>query len=255
MRVITSRGCSNNCSFCVPSNFFKTLRFRDAFKVVDEIEYHINQHGIITYMIGDLNFLSDYDYAKKICNELIKRKLDIFWMCQSRINLIDKEIIELMRDAGCIMVCLGVESADNMILDNSNKGITVDKTIEAIKTVKNAGINLFTFWVFGLPGETHDSAHKTIKLLRKFLDEDMLDYTHCTVLVPYPGTKIFNNPEKFKTKILSYNYDKYWLGCDYLGAGLPVIETKELSNIEIYAYWQLALAVVAGNLNKQSYCQ
>ena len=66
--------------------------------------------------------------------------------------------------------------------------------------------------------------------------------------VPYPGTDIFKNPEKNGIHIISKDYDDFWMGCDYLGAGIPVIETDELSRYEIYAYWQMALAVVAGNL-------
>lgn len=251
IRVITSRGCSNNCSFCVPSKFFNKLRFRDCEKVVNELEYYNKTYGWKTFMIGDLNFLSDYEYAKKFCKEIMERKLNIVWMCQSRVDLISKEITELMQKAGCIMICLGIESAEQEILDNTNKRTTLDRCIQACKTVKESGISLFTFWVFGLPGETHDSAHSTIKLLRKFLDDKLIDYTHCTVCVPFPGTEIYTNPEKFKIKILSDNMDDYWLGCDYLGAGLPVIETEELSNYEIYAYWQMALAVVAGNLPKK----
>lgn len=250
IRVIASRGCSNCCSFCVPSSFFNKLRFREPEKVVDEIEYYYNTYGWKTFMIGDLNFLSNYEYAKTFCNKIIERNMDIVWMCQSRVDLIDKEITQLMYEAGCIMVCLGIESAEQEILNNSNKGIVSDKCMEACKTVKESGINLFTFWVFGLPGETHDSAHSTIKLLRKLLDDKLVDYTHCTVCVPFPGTDLYANPEKYKIRILSYNSDEYWMGCDYLGAGLPVIETEWLSNYEIYAYWQMALAVVAGNLLK-----
>lgn len=250
IRVITSRGCSNNCSFCVPSKFFNKLRFRAPEKVVDEIEYYYNTYGWNVFMIGDLNFLSDYHYAKVFCNELISRNMKIFWMCQSRVDLINEEITRLMYQAGCLMICLGIESAEQEILDNTNKGITLEKCIEACKTVKAAGISLFTFWVFGLPGETHDSAHATIKLLRRLIDEKLIDYTHCTTCVPYPGTDLYNNPEKNKINIISGDFDDYWLGCDYLGAGLPVIETEELSNYEIYAYWQTALAVVAGNLLK-----
>ncbi len=250
IRVITSRGCSNLCSFCVPSNFFNKLRFRNYVNVVNEIEYYYKDHNHTLYMIGDLNFLNDYAYARKFCEEIIKRRLKIFWMCQSRVELIDREITKLMVKAGCIMICLGIESADQNILNASNKNINTEMSINACKIVKEAGINLFTFWVFGLPGETHESAHTTIKLLRKLLDIKLIDYTHCTVCVPYPGTQLFKNPEKFNIQILSNDYNKYWMGCDFLGSDLPVIKTEELSNFEIYAYWQMALAVVAGNLNK-----
>lgn len=251
IRVITSRGCSNNCSFCVPSKMFNKLRFRKVECVVDEIEYYYYRYGWRLYMVGDLNFLSHYEYAKQFCDELIRRKLDIRWICQSRVDLIDEEITHMMRKAGCIMICLGIESADQNILDNSNKMITTSRCIEACWQVKKAGIRLYTYWVFGLPGETHDSAHSTIKLLRYFIEQKLVDLTHCTVCVPYPGTDLYNHPEKYGIKILHNNYEHYWLNCDYMGTGLPVIETEELSRYEIYAYWQMALAVVAGNLNKK----
>lgn len=248
IRVITSRGCSNSCSFCVPSKLFNKLRFRDPVLVVNELEYYHKTYGWKTFMIGDLNFLSNYSYAKKFCEELMNRNLGLFWVCQSRVDLIDKDIVRLMHRAGCIMICLGIESAEQEILNNSKKGIELEKSIAACNTVKEANIKLYTYWVFGLPGETHNSAHATIKLLRKLLDEKLIDYTHCTVCVPFPGTDLYKNPSEHNIKIISDNFDDYWLCCDYLGAGLPVIETEELSSYEIYAYWQMALAVVAGNL-------
>lgn len=250
VRVVTSRGCSNNCSFCIPSKMFHNLRFRNPVSVVDELEYYNHTYGWEVFMIGDLNFLSDYKYAKIFCNELIKRKLPIHWICQSRVDLIDEEITKLMHEAGCIMICLGIESAEPEILKNSNKNIELDRSIAACNIVKKANMSLYTYWVFGLPGETHDSAHATIKLLRRLIDEKLIDYTHCTVCVPFPGSELYRHPSEFKINILTNQFEDYWMGCDYLGAGLPVMETEELSNYEIYAYWMMALAVVAGNLLK-----
>ena len=155
------------------------------------------------FMIGDLNFLSDYDYARKFCQEIIKRKLNLFWMCQSRVDLISTEIVALMNEAGCIMICLGMESGNQEILNNSNKNITLQRSMDACKVVKNAGLYLFTFWVFGLPGETHESAFQTIQLLRKMIDNNLIDYTHCTVFTPYPGTDIYNDPDKYGINIIS----------------------------------------------------
>lgn len=246
-RVLTSRGCSNNCSFCVPSKMFKIVAFRDPIKVVDEMEYLNKRFGCRTIMIGDLNFLNDVEYSKTFCSELKRRNLNIVWLCQSRTDLIDKSIVAMMKDAGCVMICLGVESADINVLKKNNKNIMPDKSLEACKIVKNAGIKLFTYWAFGLPGETHESAHKTILLMKKMIVEKLIDYSHVTMIVPYPGTPLHKNPKKMGIKILSDDYSKYWLGCDYLGAGLPVAETEELSNYEIYAYWQLAMSIVAGS--------
>lgn len=250
LRVITSRGCNNNCSFCVPSKMFQKVIFRDPGKVIDEIEYLTKRFKTKTFMIGDLNFLNDYEYSKRFCQILRERKLDILWMCQSRTDLIDESVAKLMYEAGCVMVCLGIESADENVLDQSNKRITPEGSIGACRIAKDAGLKIFTYWAFGLPGETHDSAFRSIKLLRKLLKEKLIDYTHCTMVVPYPGTPLYNNPDKYGLKILSYDFDQYWLGCDYLGAGVPTVETKELTNWEIYGYWQLAMATVAGNMHR-----
>jgi anaerobic magnesium-protoporphyrin IX monomethyl ester cyclase len=250
LRVLTSRGCRNNCAFCVPSKMFREVVFRDPIRVVDEIQHLMREFGCRTFMVGDLNFLNHYEYSAAFCNELIRRDLDILWMCQSRTDLIDRDVARLMYRAGCVMVCLGVESADQSVLDRSGKGITTEMNLEALRTVKDAGLKVFTYWAFGLPGETHESAQKTIRMLRELLDQGLLDYTHCTLVVPYPGTPLFTNPEKYDLRIVSKDFDRYWLSCDYLGAGLPVAETRGLSIYEIYGYWQLALATVAGNLHK-----
>jgi radical SAM superfamily enzyme YgiQ (UPF0313 family) len=251
LRVLPSRGCVNRCAFCVPSSFFNTLRFRDPVKVVDEIEYYYKSFNSRMFMLGDLNFLNSYKNAKRFCEELVKRELKILWMCQSRVDLVDEEIAGLMYKAGCVMVCLGVESADQEILNSSNKNITLEKAVKACEIIKEAGLKLFTFWVFGLPGETHDSAHQTIKLLRHLVDRQLIDYTHLTVAVPYPGTDLYKDPAAYGIKIVADSFDEYWMGCDFLGAGLPVMETEELSRYEIYAYWHMALAVVSGNLIRQ----
>lgn len=250
IRIITSRGCSNNCSFCVPTKVFNKLRFRSIKCVVDELEYYHRTFGWRLFMIGDLNFLSNYKYSVALCEEIIRRELDISWICQSRVDLINPDIVQLMKKAGCVLICLGIESASQDILDKTNKLTTVEKSIESCKQVKEAGIHLYTYWVFGLPYETHDSAHATVKLLRRLVDEKIVDLTHCTMCVPYPGTDLYKHPEENGIHILSKEYDEFWMGCDYLGAGLPVTETEGLSRYEIYAYWQMALAVVAGNLNE-----
>jgi anaerobic magnesium-protoporphyrin IX monomethyl ester cyclase len=250
-RVLTSRGCNNNCSFCVPSAFFAGLRYRDPAKVVDEIEHYYDVHNSRIFMIGDLNFCSDIEHAGRVCRELIDRKLDVLWMGQSRVDMMDNEIAGLMKESGCVMAMLGIESADQGLLDASGKNTSVEQALRACRAVKDAGMLLFTFWVFGLPRETHQSAHRSILLLRKMLDEDLIDYTHCTVCVPYPGTRLYESPGDFGVRIVSQDYDDYWMGCDLYGAGPPVMETEELSSIEIYAYWQLALATVAGNINRR----
>ena len=104
-------------------------------------------------MIGDLNFLSDYKYAMNFCDELIERNLDIYWVCQSRVDLISEEVVTKMKKAGCILICLGIESANQEILDKTNKLTTVEMGLSACRQVKKAGIRLYTYWVFGLPYE------------------------------------------------------------------------------------------------------
>jgi len=252
-RVISARGCIGNCAFCSPNQFFnKKIRYRDPMMVVDEIEWLKSQFGCTFFVLGDLTFMARPDYGAEICHEIIQRKLGISWWCQTRVDLITPERARLLKAAGCVQVALGIEGASQEQLDLSEKRITPSKALQACAAAKAAGLSVQSYWIVGLPGETVDTAMTTIKMMEYMLAEGMIDVTHISVLVPYPGTSLHAMPNEEGIRIVSHQYDQYLMNCDDFGAGLPVYETPTLSRYQIYALWQLALATAARHYRRAS---
>ena len=118
--------------------------------------------------------------------------------------------------------------------------------------IRKYDIEVQGYFIIGLPGETFTSAMNTIKWIDELTCNDYVNITHIAVLVPYPGTPIFLNPEQYKMKIINSDFSKYIMNCDYMNTGVPIIETEELNNFQIYALWQLALSTASKNFRKKS---
>jgi radical SAM superfamily enzyme YgiQ (UPF0313 family) len=137
----------------------------------------------------------------EICNEILKRKLDTAWIAQARVNTVDKEMLQLMKKAGCEAVHYGYESGSQEILNNIKKGITIQQSIDATKITKEVGIKIHGYFMIGNPGETEETIKQTIELAKK-LDPDSAQFTIAT---PFPGTELHqiflsqgNNFKEFK---------------------------------------------------------
>jgi radical SAM superfamily enzyme YgiQ (UPF0313 family) len=207
-QVMATRGCPFNCTFCSSKNVFgSTIRFRDPIKVVDEIEYLVN-----TYKIKTINFYDDglnykLDWTTKMCNEIIDRGLnnEIEWKAQVRVNkpFVTEELLRKMKEAGCWLLCWGIESGDPKILKNIKKAITLEEARRAIKMCSAVGIRSLGYFMAGNQGETIETVERTIDFCVELGDLG-LDYPQLTLAVPYPGTELFevckkNNWLKAKT--------------------------------------------------------
>ncbi|MFH1415417.1 MAG: radical SAM protein [Elusimicrobiota bacterium] len=198
--VITTRGCYCVCSFCASSGIWgNVIRFRKPRLVVDEIEYLVREYGVREIHFEDDNLSADRKHLTLICEDIIRRELDISWCCPNGLRaetLLDDELLALMKKSGCYMLALGIESADEGILNNVRKNTSVEVIGRAIEMIDRAGIAVQGFFIFGLPGETEETIEKTIefalrsRLLRaQFLFLDIL-----------PGTELW---EKYGTEIKS----------------------------------------------------
>jgi radical SAM superfamily enzyme YgiQ (UPF0313 family) len=247
-RVLTARGCFGMCSFCSQNitMYRSKYRYRNPIRVVDEVQWLKESLGCNYIVFGDLTFMAMPKAATEICEELIRRDLGIQFWCQTRADLLTPERAQLLKKAGCVQVALGVES----VLDNGNKGTVLSDATAACKAAKDAGLNVQTYWIIGMPQETFDSALHTIDFMGKMIQYGLTDVTHISVLVPYPGTPLWEHPEKHGIRIVNRNYSDYLMNCDSRGYGLPVYETKHLSRHQIFALWELALATAAGHYRK-----
>jgi anaerobic magnesium-protoporphyrin IX monomethyl ester cyclase len=187
LTMITSRGCPFQCGFCFKQPADRFCRRRDPKKVVDEIEHYIKNYHLKEILFYDDTLTLDRDHVIGICNELLRRKLKIKWQSPTRVDRIDKELLVLMKKAGCRMLRYGVESGDKDTLKLMKKGTDLNKIIRAFKLSKEVGIETFAYFIIGYAGETDASVRRTINFAKK-LDPDMIMFTIAT---PYPKTDLY----------------------------------------------------------------
>lgn len=216
--IFTSRGCPFNCTFCSSSLIFgKGFRARSPKNVVDEVEEFVEQYKSNHIEFVDDLFILDKKRVKEICREIKERGLDIIWVCSARADTVDGELFKTIRDAGCIMVYLGVESGVQRVLNLMRKGIKVEQSIRAVKLAKEADLQVVASFVLGIPGETWEEALETIRFAKK-LDPDFVQFSLAT---PFPGTELYR-VAKEKGLLLTEDWTKYTVL-------KPVMQTEELS--------------------------
>jgi radical SAM superfamily enzyme YgiQ (UPF0313 family) len=183
--IITSRGCPYHCTYCSAHLYYGSkLRLRDPRLIGDEIERARREQGLTLFTFWSDTFTLDRGHVVAICEEIRRRNLDVEWMCNSRVDRIDPELLSLMAAAGCRIISFGVESGDQQILDNVRKGITLDQVARAFAWCRQARVKSAAHIILGLPGETTRSIRRTIRLVSRIQP----DYVQFYGAIPFPGT-------------------------------------------------------------------
>lgn len=187
--MCTSRGCPNRCSFCVVHDNGKQ-RFNCVGKAVDEMELLVSRYRTGYIFFTDPLFISDKKRILDICMEIRKRNLDFKWGCEAHVHFIDKELIGVMENAGCVDMNFGIESGVQRLLYNVHKGVRLEAVRSAINMVKKySKINVGGLFILGLPEETPSDSLATIKFAKSL----PLDMAQFSILTPYPGSYIFED--------------------------------------------------------------
>ncbi|MCL2051375.1 MAG: B12-binding domain-containing radical SAM protein [Lachnospiraceae bacterium] len=251
-RILSARGCPHSCAFCSITYYYdRKYKLRSPESVVAEIEYMIEKFDIDFYCLGDLTFLLNREYTHKICNLIIERGLsNVKWWCQTTIGRVNKEDLELMKKAGCIQVAFGVEADDQAIINAVDKPYSVTKTEEQCRLVKEMGMTVQNYWLIGLGGDTKESIERRIEQIKYYIENNLTDSIHISVPVPFPGTPIWSDPGRFGYKINHTDFSQYWMNCDELGYGKPVVDLENLTADHLYMYWFLALSAATESFKK-----
>lgn len=217
-RMITSRGCPFNCAFCEsPLIWGRKVRYRSVENVMGEIEMLIKKYNVSFIFFSDDTFVLSKERVRKICEEIINRKIKIFWGCLTRASNLDLSLLQIMKNSGCREVQVGVESGDEEILKSINKNVTLKEIEETFKLLKKVGINSKGFFILGHPQDTTETIKKTINFALKLSPT----YAFFSIFTPYPGLPIYEeykNRGYLKTEDFSlFNYHSY-----------PVFETENL---------------------------
>lgn len=205
--ILTGRGCPFECKFCASKKVWKGhVRFRSPENVIEEIK-HV--HGIYStkffYFIDD-TFTLNKKRIKRICELLIESDLDISWICDTRVDTLDEGLLQLMKDAGCVRVKIGVESGSERILEMMRKKITKKQVRDSASLIKKTGIELTIYLMIGFPTETKEDMQETLDFARE-LDAT---YYSLSILAPYPGTEIYDDIIRSEIKLPKEHWEYFF---------------------------------------------
>lgn len=190
MSMMTSRGCPHQCVFCSTYTVFgRRCRLRSPENVFDEIKLLVDRFGVRRIDFMDDTFTIDRQRVVDLCRMILAAGLDIRWLCQTRVDRVDPDLLALMREAGCDLVLFGLESGSQKVLDSIKKGVTIQQAEKAIKWTKEAGIAIIGSFMIGNPSETRATIMETVA----FACRNDIDSADFNLFTPYPGTKHFED--------------------------------------------------------------
>jgi len=186
--ILPSRGCPYQCIFCNAKVYYgEKSRLRSPQKIVKEMKLIKDKFKVEDFLFWTESFTLRKRFVMEIADEILRRGLKFRWICSSRVDNVDLELLEKMKKAGCWMIGFGIESGDQKILNDSKKGITLEQSINAVRLAKKVGMEISIHCIIGLPGETKKTALKTLSFA-KSLDADYAQF-YCAV--PFPGSELY----------------------------------------------------------------
>lgn len=196
--IISGRGCPNGCTFCLWPQVMhgKRFRFRSPDNVLEEVERDIALCPEVTrggeFFFEDDTFTVDRDRAIAICEAILRRPLKIVFSVNARVDHADLEMFQMMKRAGCRELLVGFESGNQQILDNVQKGISIEQSRRFMDLAKRAKLDVHGCFVMGLPGETEQTMQQTIDFALSL----GLHTVQFSASVPFPGTRYYQQCER-----------------------------------------------------------
>lgn len=183
------RGCPYKCAYCETRELWgTTCRAFSPQRVIDEVKHMQENYGTRgIYFVGD-NFTINKKRTSELCRLIVENKLDIKWTCETRVDLISKELLTTMKSAGCQTIFFGIESGSPKIQQKLNKGIDLQEVKRTFELCKQVGIRTATSFMLGIPGETADDMKETFKFA-KSLNSDWCQFN---IYIACPGSKLYD---------------------------------------------------------------
>jgi radical SAM superfamily enzyme YgiQ (UPF0313 family) len=243
--MTTSRGCPYKCIFCVGRKMVGAkVRYHSIDRVVAELEYLANLEFQQINIADDL-FTANQKHCLAVCEEIIKRKMDINWTSFARVDTVSENLLSKMKAAGCTAVSFGIETANPDILRAIKKGITIQQAMDAVRMCRRVGIRPYASFILGLPGETQDTIKESSALAAKLQQEGLAYGFH--ILAPFPGTEVREKNDTLGIRILTDDWSKY-------DANRAVVETASVSRRALNAVvvdWENKYNQYLGHIKKR----
>lgn len=267
--ILPTRGCPFDCIFCAQHDLNKKkVRRRSPKNIVDEIEQVTKEQKVTNFVFFDETFNLDPEYAISVCDEILKRGLDIKWWCAGRPDRVREDVVRKMKASGCIEMRFGLESANDEILEYLGKGTTVEKIRRGIEITDKSGMNFSLQCIIGSPMESK----KTLRNTLKFIREVRPLFVSFNVLTPLPGSRLFDEIKdkiaveeglgnfdilhtdfplgKFTSKELAAIIKKVYIGYYFSFGFMTKIGRECIKNPEMFSWIIKTLFVQAGYIFK-----
>ena len=207
--IMTFRGCPWKCIFCASDALDTTRILKRSIKsVVDEMEHIVEKYNVRHFMVLDDVLTLVRKRTVEFCNEIINRKLNITFEGSTRANLLDEELVALMKKAGLSRLSFGLETVDEDMRKTMNKKVPLEAYTQSNALLNKYNVEALNSVMIGLPGETEENVWKTLNFLSKSKEVKQANFAIAT---PYPGTKFHEMAEKGEggMKLLSNNFTEY----------------------------------------------
>lgn len=238
--IMTSRGCPYACGFCGSINMWqRKVRYRSIDKILKEIIYLKRVYKTTNIKFMDDSFSVNGKRVKELCQAMINNKINITWECLTRVNLVEEELIRLMKTAGCTKVSIGIESGNSRVLKLIDKNITLEQVEEAVKILRKYKIFFAAFFMFGFPTETYAEVMDTLRFM-KILKPG---WANMSIFTPYPGTKLYKLC--LEKQIIDKDYDT----SKYMHQRIDNFATDKISK-EQFAYLATKMLKEVNNYNR-----
>jgi len=208
LHIFTSLGCPYSCTFCANPSLYKAqgaanlVRYKSVQQVIDDICHLKDRYGLEAFYFQDDTFTIKKDRVHTICDEIIGRKLNLLWATESRVNLLDDEMVTTMIRAGCRHIDLGVESGSQAALVRMKKGTKIEDVYNAFALLKRHGMRTGCNMLLDTPGETEKDVRLTQECMKKL--KSTIYGTSLTV--PFLGTEIYDRYVKPPLTIEEYKF-------------------------------------------------
>lgn len=184
----TSRGCPYQCSYCDRSVFKRSFRYNSPAYIYEHMQHLRKRFGVRHINIYDDLFTLNRSRISELCGLLTSKPLGIEFNCAIRVGHADNDLLKMLREAGCLMVSVGIESADPTLLERHKSGVSLEEVRDTVARIKACGLRAKGLFMMGLPGETEDSIRTTSDFVLS-LDLDDMNMSKFT---PFPGAPVWS---------------------------------------------------------------
>ncbi len=224
--MVTSRGCPYRCAYCSKPVFGSKFRAQSAERVVAEMEYVNKRFGVREIAFYDDSFTIDKKRVHAIADLILQKGLKIAWTCETRVNLVDKELLQHMKQAGCYAIAYGIETAAPEIMKVIQKDITLEQVEQAVRAHHEIGLQVVGYFMLGSPGETPETIMQTVNFAKKL----KVDFAQFSITTPFPATELYDIYMKGRKE------PPKWEDFVYAAAGsptTPVFESDKLTREDL----------------------